>query len=60
MPDSETSLRGCVPVSTASTHVQNPETATDQSLVHELINRGWRVGCDAELLPPRHWYEGNA
>ena len=60
MIDAQMGLDGCVPVSIAGLRVQNPETATDQALVHELLNRGWRVGCDAELLPPRYWYEGNA
>lgn len=60
MPDAKRCLNGCVPVSTPMTQVQNLETARDQDLVHELLNRGWSVGCDAELLPPAYWYEGNA
>ena len=60
MPVPFMGLRARVPVSTADSRVQKPETATDQALVHELLNRGWRVGCDAELLPPRSWYEGDA
>ena len=56
MPNPETGLEARVPASTADSRVQNPETATEQDLVHELIKRGWSVGCDAELLPPRSWY----
>ena len=33
---------------------------SDNDLVFELLSRGWSVGNDAELLPPRYWYEGNA
>ena len=60
MPDSSMSLRGCVPVSTAGSRVQILETATDLQLVHELLNRGWGLGSDAELLPTRAFLEGYA
>ena len=68
------SLIGCVPVSTQGTQWPKHETQelvseitgsrypeiSDNDLVFELLSRGWSVGCDAELLPPRYWYEGNA
>ena len=58
--DASGGLKGCVPVSTAGPHVQYSETHSDFELVKELINRGWNVGCDGELLPSRDWFEGNA
>ena len=53
-------LNACVPVSTARTRGQNLETATDLQIVHELLNRGWGLGSDAELLPTRAFLEGHA
>ena len=74
MQDAAGCLKGCVPVSTRGTQWPKHETQelvsevtgsrypeiSDNDLVFELLSRGWSVGNDAELLPPRYWYEGNA
>ena len=67
-------LMTCVPVSTAGAHVQKHEThqsipsitdrplldTNERMLLHELINRGWIVGCDGELLPPKSFGQAHA
>ena len=67
-------LMSCVPVSTSDTRVQKHETYQSISLITnrplldtkehillcELINRGWIVGCDGELLPPKTFGEVHA
>ena len=67
-------LKDCVPVSTAGMHVQNLEThqripeqlarilldCEPNQLVAALVVKGWTLGDDAELLPPRSWFEVNA
>ena len=62
---SEMSLNGCVPVSKAGALVQNLETdcfsrrlRTAKLAIDRLIQMGWSVGCDGELLPPR-WFRGH-
>lgn len=67
-------LKNGVPVSTQGTQCPKSKTQqgvsrftgdrfpgiSDNDLVFELLSRGWNVGCNAELLPPRYWFEGNA
>ena len=74
MSDATGCLNGCVPVSTRGTQWPKQETQegiseitgsrypeiSDHDLVFELLSRGWNVGCDAELLPPRYWYGEDA
>ena len=60
MSDATRCLKTRVPVSTADSRVQKLETATDLQLVQELLNRGWGLGSDAELLPTRAFLEGHA
>ena len=59
------SLGNCVPVSAAGMYVQNPETdsffrrlKSAKLAINHLIQMGWSVGCDGELLPPR-WFRGH-
>ena len=61
----------CVPVSTTGTHLSKSETQlTDNDpislnertyevsdAINCLIDAGYRLGCDGELLPPRWAYE---
>lgn len=61
----------CVPVSTSETRVSIHETVfaeTDPSSLNEsvfeiadainrLIDAGYKLGCDGELLPPKWAYE---
>lgn len=49
----------CVPVSTAETLRDSPENGHEVSHVYEiaeainlLIDAGYSIGCDGELLPP--------
>ena len=52
----------CVPVSTSGTHGPNDETRVTAvghghcaAAIDCLIQYGWIIGCDGELLPPR-WF----
>ena len=54
----------CVPVSTAETPCVSPENGHEVSCVYELaeainclIDAGYKLGCDGELLPPKWAYE---
>ena len=61
----------CVPVSTTKTRVSKAETSTDQfgqasigssvyelaDAINHLIDAGYKLGCDGELLPPKWAYE---
>jgi len=61
----------CVPVSTAGTQVSNFETKAAQlgpastglhiyelaEAINCLIDAGYKLGCDGELLPPKWAYE---
>ena len=61
----------CVPVSIAGTHESNFETKADESgpismephiyeladAINQLIEAGYKLGCDGELLPPKWAYE---
>ena len=61
----------CVPVSTTKTRVSKAETSSDQSgqpsigssvyeladSINHLIDAGYKLGCDGELLPPKWAYE---
>lgn len=49
----------CVPVSITETLLDSPETGHDVQHVYEiaeainlLIDAGYTIGCDGELLPP--------
>lgn len=67
-------LKACVPVSTAVALVQENETlkkipeelllvlmACDPGLiVAVLIQHGWTIGCDGELLPPASFWGDHA
>lgn len=61
----------CVPVSTTETLRDSSETGHDVQTVYEiaeainlLIDAGYTIGCDGELLPPcwirKNQVEGNA
>ena len=55
----------CVPVSTTETQRDSSETGHDVQTVYEiaeainlLIDAGYTIGCDGELLPPS-WIRKN-
>ena len=55
----------CVPVSITDTPWDSPETGHDVQAVYEiaeainlLIDAGYTIGCDGELLPPS-WIRKN-